>query len=175
MRALRVFCLGYFLVPFGSSHQLAAQEPALRNQLTLDAGILAAGLSYARRISSEKLMGAGAGLGTEFSIRLVRGEKWGKTSAELAHVEMFERLETPGRWQYDLGVKAAYDIHSQAVHGQSGSEQDFGGFLGGYIAPTWGWRHFRVGPRLQAGVYWSPHPSFGLGVTPLTARLLFKF
>lgn len=175
MRALRVICLGYFLVPFGSSHQLAAQEPALRNQLTLDASILAAGLSYGRRTSSDKLMGAGAGLGTEFSIRLVRGEKWGKTSAELAHVEMFERLETPGRWRYDLGVKAAYDIHSQAVHGQSGSEQDFGGFLGGYIAPMWGWRQFRVGPRLQAGVYWSPHPSFGIGVTPLTARLLFKF
>ena len=131
MRALSVICLGCFLVPFGSSHPLAAQEPALRNQLTLDASILAAGFGYARRTSSDKLMGAGAGLGTEFSIRLVRGEKWGKTSAELAHVEMFERLETPGRWQYDLGVKAAYDIHSQAVHGQSGSEQDFGGFLGG--------------------------------------------
>ena len=175
MRALSVICLGYFLVLFGSSHQLAAQEPALRNQLTLDASILAAGLSYARRISCDKLMGGGAGLGTEFSIRLVRGEKWGKTSAELVHVDVFGRLETPGRWQYDLGLKVAADIHSQAVHGQSGSEQDFGGFLGGYIAPTWGWRQFRVGPRLQAGVYWSPHPSFGIGVTPLTARLLFKF
>ena len=46
--------------------------------------------------------------------------------------------------------------------------------LGGYIAPMWGWRHFRVGPRLQAGVYWSsPVPTFGIFVTPLTARLLF--
>lgn len=84
-------------------------------------------------------------------------------------------LETPGRWQYDVGLRAAADIHSQAVHGQSGSEADVGGFLGGYIAPMWGWRQIRVGPRLQAGVYWSPHPSFGIGVTPLTARLTFKF
>ena len=108
----------------------------------------------------------------------------GETSAELVHVDVFARLEPPGRWQYDFGVKAAADIHSQAVHGQSGSEQDFGGFLGGYIAPMWGWRRLRVGPRLQAGVYWAPDPSsrdgatthrFGIGVTPLTARLLFKF
>src|SRR5437762_2183607 len=62
-------------------------------------------------------------------------------------------LDDPlGRWQYDVGLKAAADIHSQAVHGQSGSETDFGGFLGGYIAPMWGWRQFRFGPRLQAGV-----------------------
>jgi len=175
MRPLDVICLAYVLVFSGSWHQLAAQARAPRNQLTLDASVLAGGFSYARMTSSDKLLGAGAGLGTEFDIRLVRGEKWGKTSAELAHVEMFTRLETPGRWQYDVGLKAAADIHSQAVHGQSGSEQDFGGFLGGYIAPLWSWRQLRVGPRVQAGVYWSPHPSFGIGVAPLTVRLLFKF
>jgi len=175
MRALDVICLGYFLGSSISWYELAAQEPAPRNELTLDASILAGGLSYARMTRSDKLVGAGAGVGTEFSIRLVRGEAWGTTSAELVHVEMFERLETPGRWQYDLGLKAAADIHSQAVHGQSGSEQDFGGFLGCYIAPMWGWHQFRVGPRLQAGIYWSPHASFGIGITPLTARFLFQF
>ena len=175
MRALNVICLLYFLVSSASWHQLAAQEPAPRSQLTLDASILAGGLSYARRTSSNNLVGVGAGLGVEFSIRMVRGEEWWKTSTELVHVEMFERLEPPGRWQYDLGLKAAADMHSQAVHGQSGSEQAFGGFLGGYIAPMWGWRQFRAGPRLQAGVYWSPGSSLGIGVTPLTARFLFKF
>ena len=175
MRALKVICLGYLLVSSDSWHQLAAQEPAPRKQLTLDASILAGGLSYARMTSSDKLAGAGAGLGTEFSIRMVLGENWWKTSVELVHVEMFTRLETPGRWQYDFGLKVAADIHSQAVHGQSGSEQDFGGFLGGYVAPMWRWRQFGVGPRLQAGVYWSPDPSPGIGITPLTARLLFKF
>jgi hypothetical protein len=120
MRALDVICVSYFLVSSGSWHKLAAQEPAPRNQLTLDASILAGGVSYGRMTSSDKLVGAGAGVGTEFDIRLVRGEKWGKTSLELAHVEMFTRLEKPGRWQYDLGLKAAADIHSQAVHGQSG-------------------------------------------------------
>lgn len=175
MRALNVICLAFFLVSSDFWHQLAAQVPAPRSQLTLDASILAGGLSYARMTSSDKLVGAGAGLGTEFSIRLVSGEAWGKTSVELAHVEMFARTNTRGRWQYDLGIKAAADIHSQAVHGQSGSEQDFGGFLGGYVAPMWRWRQFAVGPRLQAGVYWAPYPSFGIGVTPLTARILFKF
>ena len=109
------------------------------------------------------------------STRLVSGENWGKASVEIVHVEMFTRLETPGRWQYDLGLKAAADIHSQSVHGQSGSEEEIGGFVGGYIAPMWNWRRLRIGPRVQAGVYLSPDPSFGIGVMPLTARLLFKF
>jgi len=175
MRALNVICLGYLLVSSDAWHQLAAQEPARRNQLTIDASILAGGLSYARMTSPDRLVGAGAGVGTEFYVRMVRGEKWGQSSAELVHVETFARLETPGRWHYDLGLKVAADIHSQAVHGGSASEQEFGGFLGGYIAPMWGWRRFRVGPRVQAGVYWSPHPSFGIGVEPLTARFLFNF
>ena len=175
MRTLTVIFLGCLLVVSDSWYPLAAQEPAPRNQFTLDASILAGGLSYARMTSPDRVVGAGAGLGTEFSIRMVRGEEWWKTSTELVHIEMFERFETPGRWQYDLGIKAAADIHSQAVHGQSGSEQDFGGFVGGYIAPMWRWRQLRVGPRLQAGAYWAPDPSFGIGITPLAARLLFKF
>ena len=104
------------------------------------------------------------------NIRIVRGEKGGKKSTEVAHIEMFTRIETPGRWTYDLGVKAAVDIHTAQV----ASEAEIGGFLGGYIAPMWGGRHFRVGPRLQAGAYWlSPVPTFGIFITPLTARLLF--
>ncbi len=134
--------------------------------------MLAGGLSYARMTSSDKLVGVGIGVGYEFNIRLVYDEPWGKKSTEVAHVELFERLETPGRWQYDLGVKAAVDIHTAQV----ASEATVGGFLGGYIAPMWGGRRFRVGPRLQAGTYWSsPRPSFGISVTPLTARFLFKF
>jgi hypothetical protein len=172
---INVVCLSCFLVCFGSWHPLAAQQPAPRNQLTLDASVLAGGLSYARVTSPDKLVGVGAGLGADFNIRLVRGEEWGKTSAELAHVETFARLEPPGHWQYDVGLKAAAEIHSQAVDGQSGSETEFGGFLGGYIAPMWGWRQLRFGPRLQAGVYWAPHPSFGIGVTPVTARFLLEF
>ena len=62
MRALNVFCLGYFLASSGSWHLIAAQEPLPRNQLTVDASILAVALSYARLTSSGKLVGAGAGL-----------------------------------------------------------------------------------------------------------------
>ena len=172
---ISVVCLGCFLVSSSSWRPLAAQQPAPRNQLTVDASVLAGGLSYSRVTSPDKLVGVGAGMGAEFNIRMVRGEEWGKTSAELLHVEMFERLEPLGRWQYDVGLKAAADIHSQAVHGQSGSESEFGGFLGGYIAPMWAWRQFRFGPRFQAGAYWAPHPSFGVGITPLTARFLLEF
>ncbi len=170
MRALNVICLGFLLVSSDFWRPLEAQEPAPRNQLTLDASLFAGGLSYARVTSSNKIVGVGAGFGLEFNIRLVLGENGGKKSTEIAHVEMFTRLQPPGRWQYDLGVKAAADIHSAQV----ASEADIGGFLGAYIAPMWGWRHFRVGPRLQAGAYWSASgPTLGIFITPLTARLLF--
>src|SRR4051812_28368120 len=170
MRALDVICLGCVVVSSSAWHRLAAQEPAPRNQLTVDATILAAGLTYARVTSPNTLVGVGAGVGAEIDIRMVHGEEWWKTSVELIHVELFRRVETPGRWQYDLGLKAAADIHSQAVQGQSGSEQEYGGFFGGYIEPMWGWRQFRIGPRVQAGVYLAPDPSFGVGITPIMAR-----
>jgi hypothetical protein len=169
MRAANVMVLGLLLV-FYSWRQLAAQEPAPRNQATLDASILSGGLSYARLTSSDRLVGVGAGLGFEFNIRLVAGEELGKKSAEVAHVEMFRRLATPGRWQYDYGVRVTADVHGGDVE----SEPEVGVFLGGYIAPMWGWRHFRIGPRIQAGAYWtSAVPTFGIFVTPLTGRLLF--
>src|SRR4051812_6320693 len=112
MRALNVIVLGFLLVFSGSWRQLVAQEASPRNQLTIDASFLAGGLSYAHLTNSHKLLGVGAGLGYEFNIRLVAREQWGKKSAEVAHVEMFRRLATPGHWQYDVGVRAAADIHS---------------------------------------------------------------
>ena len=170
MRAVDVVWLGFLLASSDSWRPLAAQEPVPRSQLTLDASFLAGGLSYARMTSSARLVGVGAGVGYEFNIRLVLDEKGGKKSTEIAHLEMFTRLQPPGPWQYDLGVKAAADIHSAQV----ASEAEVGGFLGGYIAPMWGGRHFRVGPRLQTGLYWSSAgPTIGIFVTPLAARLLF--
>jgi hypothetical protein len=170
MRALNVIVLGLLLVSSDFARPLAAQEPAPRKQITLDASFFAGGLSYARMTSSDKLVGVGAGLGYEFNIRLVLGESGGKKSTEVAHVEVFTRRQPPGRWQYDLGIKVAADLHSAQV----ASEAEVGGFLGGYIAPMWGGHRFRVGPRLQAGLYWSsPGPTFGMFITPLTARLLF--
>ncbi|HXT14298.1 MAG TPA: hypothetical protein VN706_01625 [Gemmatimonadaceae bacterium] len=164
--------IGVVLVVTSACGQLAAQEPAPRSRVTLDAGLLAGGLSYARVTSPDKLVGVGLGLGYEFNFRLVHSEPWGTKSAEIAHIDAFERLEPPGRWQYDVGVRAAFDFHAAQV----ASEAEPGGFAGGYIAPMWGGSHFRIGPRVQAGAYWSsPHPAFGISVTPLTARFVFKF
>ena len=49
--------LGFLLLFFRSRCRLAAQEPAPRNQFTVDASILAGGLSYARMTRSDKLVG----------------------------------------------------------------------------------------------------------------------
>ena len=170
MRALKVMVLAFLLISSGFWRPLAAQTPVPPSQLALDASLLDGGLSYARATSPGKLVGLGAAWDMSSIVRLVRGENGGKKSTGVAHVEMFTRLQPPGRWQYDLGIKAAAGIHSAKV----ASEAEVGGFLGGYIAPMWGWPHFRIGPRLQAGACWSPSgPTIGLFVTPLTARFLF--
>ena len=170
MRALAIVCVGFSLVSVDAHRQLAAQEVTRRNQFALDASLFAGGLSYARITRSGNVIGVGAGMGVEFNFRLVRGERGGKKSTEVAHIEMFTRLAPPGRWQYDLGLKAAVDIHSAQV----ASEAEPGGFFGGYVAPMWGGRRFRIGPRLQAGAYWtSSVPTVGVFVTPIMVRLLF--
>src|SRR5436190_3837513 len=140
MRAFNVSVLVFLLVYSVSGRQLAAQEPAPRSQLTFDASVLAGGISYARATPSRKLVGVGAGVGNEFNVSLVPGESWGKKSAEVGHVELFERFEPPGHWRYDLGIKAAVDVHTERI----ASEPLVGGFLGGYIAPMWGGRHFQI-------------------------------
>ena len=172
MRASSLALLGVALTIAGCCRRLAAQQPAPRSQVTLDAGLLAGGLSYARMARPDRLVGVGLGLGYEFNFRLVRGEPWGVKSTEIAHLDLFERLEPPGRWQYDIGLRAAVDFHTAQV----ASEAEPGGFFGGYIAPMWGGSHFRVGPRVQAGAYWSsPRPALGISVTPLTVRGLWTF
>src|SRR5256885_612773 len=98
MRALRVTFHVLLLVCTSVRRQLAAQQAAPRRQITVDAGLLAAGLSYARVTGPEKLFGGGVGAGSEFNVRLVRGEPWGRKSADLLHVELFQRLEPAGRW-----------------------------------------------------------------------------
>ena len=170
MRARSVAGLVFLIMSAGLRRSLAAQAPAPRNQLTLDVSALAAGLSYAHLTSAGNLVGVGAGAGAEFNIRLVLGEQGGKKSTEIAHVEMFTRRQPSQRWQYDVGVKLAVDLHSAQVT----SEAESGGFLGAYVAPMWGSSHFRIGPRLQSGLYWSSAgPTFGIFITPLTARVLF--
>ena len=172
MRVRGLAALGTVMVLAGSSRTLAAQQLTPRHQVSIDAGLLAGGLSYAGLTSRGNLVGVGMGVGTEFNFRLVRGEPWGVKSTELAHVDLFERLETAGHWQYDVGVRIAGDMHTAQV----ASEATFGGFLGGYVAPMWGGRHLSIGPRIQAGAYWSSsHPSFGVSITPLAARLRFTF
>src|SRR5689334_2835863 len=105
MRARSLAVIGALLVLTCSSRRLAAQQPTPRGEVTLDAGLLAGGLGYARMTSPDKLVGIGMGVGSDFNFRLVHGEPWGIKSTEIAHVELFERLETTGRWQYDLGVR----------------------------------------------------------------------
>jgi hypothetical protein len=103
-------CLGCLLVSSDSWHRVQAQEPA-DDQF-------------------RQARWRGAGVGTEFNIRLVRGEKRGKTSAELAHIETFARLETSGHWQYDLGLEAACTGAFDGSELPRGASGDGGGVCG---------------------------------------------
>ena len=172
MRVHRLAMFGALLVLTGSSRRLVAQQLTSRHQGSIDASLLAGGVSYVGMTRNDRLLGVGMGVGTEFNFRLVHGEPWGIKSTELAHIELLERFEPTGRWQYDVGARIAGDMHTAQV----ASEATPGAFLGAYIAPMWGGSHFRIGPRLQAGTYWSSsRPSLGVSITPVVARLRFTF
>ena len=74
MRARNAVVLAFLLASADVWRPLAAQEPTPRNQLTLNASVLAGGLTYARTTRSTSPR-RGRRLGFEFNIRLVVGEK----------------------------------------------------------------------------------------------------
>ena len=175
MRALDVIVLGLLLVCFDSSRQLAAQEPArlgtssrsmpayLRQGLATLAGLVPRNSwAWARAWETSSTSGWSMARREGRSLRKLRTSKYSDGSRQRGVGSTTSASGPP------LTATAA-------VTSQSGSEQEFGAFLGGYIAPMWGWRHFRIGPRVQAGAYWPRRrvPTFGIFVTPLTARLIF--
>jgi hypothetical protein len=163
----------------------AAQRRVPDNRFALDVGVIGATLGYANRVGGDWFAGAEVGGGGDFLNAMVLGGRhfsqdgWlsyeepdasGEENVfELGHVAFFARHEAGDRFQADVGVRASVFFHFDA------SDDDPGGglFVGPYTSLYWGWRHFKVGPRIAAGLFYENADTreFGINVAPLTVRI----
>jgi hypothetical protein len=165
----------------------AAQRRVPDSRFTLDVGVVGATLGYAGRVGGDWFAGAEIGGGGDFLNAMVLGGRhfsqdgWlsyeepdasGEENVfELGHVAFFARREASDRFQADVGVRASVFFHFDP------SDDDPGGglFVGPYTSLYWGWRHFKVGPRIAAGLFYEDADTreLGINVAPLTVRITF--
>ncbi|MEW5928029.1 MAG: hypothetical protein AB1941_11130 [Gemmatimonadota bacterium] len=180
-----VLCaLGALLLAAGPA---AAQRRVPDHRFTLDVGAVGASLGYATRAGGDWFAGAEIGGGGDFLNFMVVGGRhfaeqgWiayeGRDASgdeqlfELGHLAFFARREAGDRFQADVGVRGSVFLHFDE------SDDDPGGglFVGPYASLFWGWRHFKVGPRIAAGLFYEDADTreFGVNLAPLTVRISF--
>jgi hypothetical protein len=129
-------------------------------------------LSIAGSISNNWFIGIGVGGGIEYISMLSTGDHFSEGGiSDILQVSLFTRYQPSDRWQVDFGLRGSvflHDYHSNSFVG--------GYFLGGYINPMVGWRHFKVGFQLIAGRYSeSNYQEIGIGFAPFTAQIIIPW
>lgn len=129
-------------------------------------------LSIAGRMRNYWFIGIGAGGGLDYISMLGAGDHFSEGGIfDILQVSLFTRYQSSDRWQVDLGLRGSVFLHD--YHG----DNFVGGyFLGGYINPMVGWRHFKVGFQLVAGRFSeSKYQEFGIGFAPFTAQIIIPW
>jgi hypothetical protein len=129
-------------------------------------------LSIAGSVSNNWFIGIGAGGGLDYISMLSAGDHFSEGGIfDILQVSLFTRYLPSDRWQVDFGLRGSvffHDYHGDNLVG--------GYFLGGYINPMVGWRHFKVGFQLAAGRFSeSNYQEFGIGLAPFTAQIIIPW
>ena len=165
----------------------AAQRRVPDHRFALDVHVVGASASYATRVSGDWFGGVETGGGGDFVNAMVLGGRhfsqdgWlsyeepdypgDENLFELAHLALFARREASDRFLADVGVRASAFLHFD----QSDDDPGGGLFVGPYASLFWGWRHFKVGPRIMAGMFYEDPDTqeLGINVAPLIVRITF--
>lgn len=162
--------------------------PPKKNQFTLDVTFLGLKAGYARRTERSRFLGASVGLGGDYALNAMvlagrhfsqdgwlayegRDQYGGEHLWEVLQVDLFVRTDRDGHWQWDVGLHGSVFAHWD----DSDDEPGAGSFVGGYIAPMWGGRHLKLGPRLLAGFFSEGRAEFGINVSLLAGRVLLPW
>lgn len=130
-------------------------------------------LSIAGSVRNNWFIGIGAGGGINYISMLSAGDHFSEGGIfDILQVNLFTRYQPSDRWQVDFGLRGSVFLHD--IHG---SGNLVGGlFIGGYINPMVGWRHFKVGFSVVAGRFWeSNYQEFGIGFAPFTAQIIIPW
>ena len=171
MRLASMFVASALMLAAGPA---GAQEAARPNQLTLDASVLGANVTWARRTGPSDLLGVMLGAAGLWAA----SEHFGGDHFDdgdllgLGHGGGFWRHEAGEHFEIDVGIQIGAVLHG----GEEGNAAM--ALMGGpYVQPMVGWRNFKVGPRLIGAYVWegSDTDAIGLVVDPLTARVQLRF
>jgi hypothetical protein len=148
--------------------------PTEKHHLIINYGYpIMVSLSIAGSLRNNWFIGMGAGLGLDYISMLSAGDHFSEGGIyDVLQVSFFTRYQPSDRWQVDFGLRGAIFLHDN-----HGSDIPVGGpFIGGYINPMVGWRHFKVGCSVVAGRFWeSNYREFGIGFAPFTAQIIIPW
>jgi hypothetical protein len=151
--------------PSKAARPVRVEDSAIeRNHFTFSITPIGLGVEYARQRGRRYLAGAECGVGSDclFSEAIVSnhefaqplfggdtGREWPEEHGfgEVAHLGLFCRYVSQGRWRADCGLWGSGWM-SEAADRQSPV------FLGAYVAPTVRWHRIRCGPRVMVGEFW---------------------
>ena len=123
-----------------------------QNEVTLDAGIFNGSIGYARHTSDRVLLGLELGFGFPQIDRTLEPPTDDATGEpqfeEYLHVALFARWKVSPGFELDTGLRGS--IGDLWPCGASDCWPSL--FGGGYVQPLVGWKRFKVGARLVAGV-----------------------
>jgi hypothetical protein len=130
---------------------LPASLPA-QNEITLDAGIFNGSVGYARHTSERVLLGVEIGFGfpqIDQTLEPPTDEETGTPQfEEYLHVGLFARWKVSRGFELDAGIRGS--VTDLWPCGASDCWPAL--FAGGYVQPLIGWKRFKLGARLVAGI-----------------------
>lgn len=185
MRQVAIVLICVIAATTRAGGQEIASDRTPVSHFTLTAHTLGLTAGYARETRPGVLFGGEIGGGGDIlSVMVLGGRHFGEFITfeerdasggeeliELVHVGAFMRHVSSDRFDWDAGLRASAFLHFDD------SDDDPGGglFVGAYGTAFFGGRHFKIGPRIQAGVFneGAGTSEFGVYLAPLTVRVTF--
>ncbi len=94
-----------------------------------------------------------------------------KDLLEILHGNLFVRHEYADWWHIDTGLRSSLFLHFDS----SDDDAATGVFAGAYATAMFGWKHFKLGPRVQAGIFYEHEGEFGVFLQPVIGRIAFSW
>ncbi len=157
------------------------------NMLTVDLTLLGGSIGYARRIGAHRYVGVEGGVDVGYLTYMIYAgrhfaehdgwsyeEKDGfenKDLLEILHGNLFVRHEYADWWHIDTGLRSSLFLHFDS----SDDDAATGVFAGAYATAMFGWKHFKLGPRVQAGIFYEHEGEFGVFLQPVIGRIAFSW
>ncbi|MCH8331310.1 MAG: hypothetical protein IH946_08000 [Bacteroidetes bacterium] len=151
-----------------ASGQKAQSVPIKKNEINIDLDLIFPSFSYSRRVHDHMLVGIGIGVGPSINLAL----SWNKlTLTEWAHIRLIYNYRISENIDIETG------LHGSIISwgGEGENEILVGGLVGPYLVAMLGYRNFKIGTLLLAGLRDLKVNYTMVGWIPLILRVSLPF